>query len=182
MSFVDRQTPHPKAKLLNVLAWVVSFVILAVVGILFKVKIDLPFDPYVLPKINAAINALTAFVLIGALWAIKQKNMKLHSNLIYVAMGLSVAFLVGYIMYHMGSESTRFGGEGTIKYIYLIILLTHIVLAAVMPFFVLFTFVKGFTGQYAKHRKLAKIAFPIWLYVSITGVICYLMIAPYYPS
>lgn len=182
MSFVDRATPHPQTKLLNTLAWVVSAIIIAVVAILFKVKIELPFNPYVLPQINALVNGLTSVALVVALIAIKNKNLKLHTSMIYTAMALSVVFLVGYIMYHMGSVSTKFGGEGTIKTVYLILLLTHIVLAAVMPFFVLFTFVRGYTGQYAKHRKLAKIAFPIWLYVSVTGVICYLMISPYYPS
>lgn len=167
--------------------WAIAFSIiipLAVVVLLNPAfpKFSLPFDPYILPKIHATMNALTVVTLLIALFFIKQKNIEAHQKTIYVALGLSVVFLVSYILYHGSTEPTSFGGTGTIKSVYYFLLISHIILAAVIVPFVLFTFIRGFTRQDEKHRKLAKITFPLWLYVAATGVICYLMLAPYYPG
>ena len=161
--------------------WIValSIVIPIVVAALFGIKIDAEL-PIFLPPIYASINALTSLVLIIAVWAIKYKKRHLHENLMKFAIGLSIIFLVMYVAYHMTSESTKFGGEGAIKYIYYFILFTHIVLSVMVIPFVLITYVRAITNNFERHKKIAKITFPLWLYVTITGVIVYLMISPYY--
>ena len=133
-----------------------------------------------LPPIYAAINALTAVLLIAAVIAIKNGNKKLHEQLNTFAIGCSLVFLLLYIAYHMTSDSTKFGGEGTIKYVYYFILITHIILSIVVIPFVLTTFMRAKLGNFPQHKKIAKITFPLWLYVAVTGVVVYLMIAPYY--
>lgn len=162
----------------------VSILIPVVVAILFGVKLkDLGFDVVplsFLPPIYAMINGVTALVLVSAVWAIKNENRKLHENLMKVAIGCSVAFLVMYVAYHMTAESTKYGGEGIIKFVYFFILITHIILSiAVIPL-VMITYVRALAIKFDKHKKIAKITFPIWLYVAVTGVIVYLMISPYY--
>ena len=112
--------------------------------------------------------------------AIKKGNRKLHEQLNTTAIICSALFLVMYVAYHMTSNSTTFGGEGIIRYIYFFILITHILLSIVIIPFVLFTFMRAKLGQFSQHKKIAKITFPLWLYVAITGVIVYLMISPYY--
>jgi putative membrane protein len=133
-----------------------------------------------LPPIYATINGITALLLVGAVIAIKKGNKKLHENLIKICIGCSIAFLAMYVAYHMTSIETKFGGEGVIRYVYFFILLTHILLSIVIIPFVLITFVRGISGAYQRHKKLARITFPMWLYVAVTGVIVYLMISPYY--
>ena len=154
------------------------------VAALFGINLrDLGFDvkPLTfLPPIYASINAITAVVLILAVLAIKKGNRKLHENLMKTCIGLSVLFLGMYVAYHMTSNSTPFGGEGVIKIIYLFILITHIVLSIVIIPLVLITFSRALSAQFDKHKKIAKITFPIWLYVALSGVVVYLMISPYY--
>ncbi len=133
-----------------------------------------------LPSTYAFTNGLTFFVLIFALIAIKKKNISLHKRLMQLAIGLSIYFLLAYVMYHYSVPATKFGGEGTIKTIYLTILASHIVLSIVLVPLVLFTYVRALAERFDKHRKIAKITFPIWLYVTLTGVVVYLMISPYY--
>ncbi len=133
-----------------------------------------------LPPIYASINGLTALILVMAVVAIKNKNRKLHEGLMKFAITLSVAFLLMYIGYHMTTDSTTFGGEGVIKYIYYFILITHILLSIIIIPFVLITYVRAITNNIERHKKIAKITFPIWLYVAITGVVVYFMISPYY--
>ncbi|NRR90875.1 DUF420 domain-containing protein [Winogradskyella undariae] len=173
-----------KAKKYNKWIIVLSIIIPVVVAILSRVKLqDLGFDvaPLTfLPPIYATINGFTALLLISAFVAIRKKNVVLHESLMTTAVWTSVVFLVMYVAYHMTSDSTPFGGEGTIKYIYYFILITHIILCIVIIPFVLITYVRGITNDRARHRKIAKITFPMWLYVAITGVIVYLMISPYY--
>ena len=161
--------------------WIVilSIVIPVVVAILFGIKIDVEL-PIFLPPVYATINALTAIILIIAVWAIKNKKRNLHENLMKFAIVLSVIFLVMYVAYHMTSDSTRFGGEGIIIYIYYFILITHILLSVIIIPFVLITYVRAITNNFERHKKIAKVTFPLWLYVAITGVIVYLMISPYY--
>lgn len=161
-----------------------SVIIPIAVAVLFGFKLKdfgLNVEPLTfLPPIYAGINALTAMVLIIAVVAIKNGKRKLHERLMTLAIALSVLFLVMYVAYHMSSDSTPFGGEGWIRPVYFFILISHILLSiAVIPL-VLFTYVKGLVGNFEGHRKLAKITFPIWLYVAVTGVIVYFMIAPYY--
>jgi putative membrane protein len=166
--------------------WIVllSIVIPAAVAVLFKVKLkDLGIDVAplsFLPPIYATVNGITAILLIAAVIAIKNGNRKRHELLMKMAIGCSVAFLAMYVAYHMTAESTKYGGEGIFKYVYFFILITHIFLSiAVIPL-VLITYVRALATKFDKHRKIAKITFPIWLYVAVTGVIVYLMIAPYY--
>lgn len=166
--------------------WIVVLAILipVVVAILSRLKLQdfgIEVEPLsYLPPIYAGINGLTALVLIIAVIAIKNKNKKLHERLMKFAIILSVAFLAMYVAYHMTSDSTTFGGEGIIKYVYYFILITHILLSIVIIPFVLITYVRAITNNIERHKKIAKITFPLWLYVAITGVIVYLMISPYY--
>jgi putative membrane protein len=164
--------------------WILSIIIPVVVAVLFRVNLrDLGYDVAplsFLPPVYATINGFTALFLIAAVVAIKNGNQILHERLIKVCMACSVAFLGMYVAYHMTSESTSFGGEGWIRPVYFFILISHIVLSIIIIPLVLFTFLKGYTGQYVAHRKWAKITFPLWLYVAMTGVVVYLMISPYY--
>ena len=159
---------------------IVSIVIPIAVAALFGIKIPGVAPLSFLPPVYAAINGLTAVLLIGAVVAIKKGNRKLHEQLNTTALIFSALFLVMYVAYHMTSESTNFGGEGVIKYVYYFILITHILLSIVVIPFVLFTYMRAKLGQFPQHRKVAKITFPLWLYVAVTGVIVYLMISPYY--
>ncbi len=165
---------------------VLSIVIPLVVAVLFGVNLrDLGYDvkPLTfLPPVYATINGITAVLLVCAVLAIRKGNRKLHETLVKICIGCSAAFLMMYVAYHMTAESTPFGGEGPIRYVYFFILITHILLSIVIIPFVLITFVRGLSGNFAKHRKLAKITFPLWLYVAVTGVVVYLMISPYYGS
>lgn len=169
-----------KEKKYNKWIVVLSIAIPLVVAVLFGVKIPNVEPLSFLPPIYASINAATAVLLLLALWAIKNGNRKLHENLMKIAIAFSVAFLAMYVAYHMTSESTKFGGDGMIKYVYYFILITHILLSIVVIPFVLITYVRAITNNIERHKKIAKITFPIWLYVAVTGVIVYLMISPYY--
>jgi len=163
----------------NKLIVILSIVIPVAVAALFGIKIDAEL-PVFLPPIYAGVNALTAVILALAFIAIQKKNIILHKRLMKFAIGMSVVFLLMYIAYHMTSDSTKFGGEGAIKYLYYFILFTHILLSiAVIPF-VLITYVRAITNNIEKHKKIAKITFPLWLYVAVTGVLVYFMISPYY--
>ena len=158
---------------------IISIVIPVLVAILFKVKIT-GYDFKFLPPIYASINGMTAVCLIAALIAIKNGKQKIHERLMTTCMMLSAAFLAMYVLYHMTTPSTSFGGSGAIKNMYFFILITHIFLSIGVVPLVLFSYLHAWQGNFVKHRKLAKIAFPIWLYVAVTGVIVYLMISPYY--
>ncbi|GAL62480.1 DUF420 domain-containing protein [Algibacter lectus] len=163
----------------NKLIVVLSVAIPVVVAILFGVKIDAEL-PVFLPPIYASVNALTAFVLVLAFIAIQNKKVKLHEKLMKFAIGLSVLFLVMYVAYHMTSDSTKYGGEGFIRVLYYFILITHILMSIVVIPFVLITYVRAITNNIEKHRKIAKITFPLWLYVAVSGVVVFMMISPYY--
>ncbi|MCB0485262.1 MAG: DUF420 domain-containing protein [Flavobacteriaceae bacterium] len=163
----------------NTLITVLSVAIPLVVALLFRVKLDIKL-PVFLPPIYATINAITAVLLIVAVWNIKKGNRKLHELFIKIAIACSIAFLVMYVLYHMTSDSTEYGGEGTFKYVYYFILISHIILSILVIPFVLITYVRGITNNLEKHKKIAKFTFPLWLYVAISGVIVYLMISPYY--
>ncbi len=147
-----------------------------------------------LPELNAVINSMTTLLLLGALVAIRKKKIGLHKSLMTTAFVLGAIFLVSYIIYHASVPSVKFGdvnGDGTLssdemmtigsmRYVYLFVLLSHILLSIVVVPFVLYAFYYSLTGKFEKHRKIVKYTFPIWLYVSVTGVITFFMISPYY--
>jgi len=133
-----------------------------------------------LPPIYATINGITAVVLVMAVYFIKQGKRIVHENLIKVCIGLSLCFLVMYIAYHVTSDPTKFEGDGIIKYIYYFILISHIVLSIIVIPLVLHSYLRAYLGDYQAHKKIVKYAYPVWLYVAVTGVIVYIMISPYY--
>lgn len=157
----------------------VSILVPLVVASLFRVKVE-GYDFSFLPPIYATINGLTAIFLIMAVIAIKNGKRKFHESLMRACIILSATFLVLYVLYHMTSDSTHYGGTGTWRGVYFFILITHILLSVIIIPLVLFTFVRALSGDFARHKKLARITFPIWLYVAVTGVVVYLMISPYY--
>lgn len=167
-------------RIITILSILIPVAVAALFGINLK-RMGFNVEPLrFLPPIYASINALTAVLLIASVVAIKKGNRKLHEQLNTTAIVCSVLFLLMYVAYHMTSESTVFGGEGTIKYVYYFILITHILLSIVVIPFVLITFMRARLGKFPEHKKIAKITFPLWLYVAVTGVIVYLMISPYY--
>lgn len=160
-----------------------AFVLIAVVVLRYTPQIGtdaLPFDIHILPALHAVLNSLAAVSLLAALWFIKQKKIAMHQRMIYTAMTLSALFLVSYVVYHAITEPTKFGGEGAIKVVYLLLLSSHVILAASILPFILFTFIRAYTKQIPAHKRLARWTYPIWLYVAFTGPICYLMLMPYY--
>ncbi len=163
---------------------IVSILIPVAVALLFSVRLkDFGFNvtPLTfLPPIYATINGITAVLLISAVIAIKNRKRQLHERLMTAAIACSVVFLVMYVAYHMTAEATKFGGAGLIRFVYFFLLITHIILSISIIPLVLFTYVRALSEQFDKHKKLAKITFPLWLYVAVTGVIVYIMIAPYY--
>ncbi len=163
----------------NKLIVALSIIIPVAVAALFGIKVDIDL-PIFLPPVYASINATTALVLIIAVWAIKSKKRKLHEGLMKTALLLSVLFLILYIAYHMTSDSTTYEGTGYMRYFYYFILISHILLSiAVIPF-VLITYFRAITKDFERHKKIARLTFPLWLYVAISGVVVFLMIAPYY--
>jgi putative membrane protein len=178
----------------------VSIIIPVAVAVLFSVKLKdfgIEVEPLsFLPPIYASINGLTALILIMGVLAIKNGNKKVHQRFMTAAIACSVAFLVMYIAYHMTAVSAVYGdinadglldetektNAGSIRYVYLFILLTHILLSIIIIPMVLITYVRALAQQFDRHKKLAKITFPVWLYVAVTGVVVYLMISPYYAN
>lgn len=178
------------------LIWILSIAIPLIVALLFNPSVHLNIGPfYFLPPTYASINALTGIILIAALIAIKKKNINLHQNLIKLAMLCSVLFLVGYVLHHITSDTTIYGDADNNRILsnaeqqkiassqlfYYIILISHIALSVAIIPFVLFSFYYGINYKVEQHKKLVKFAFPMWLYVAITGVIVYFMISPFYP-
>jgi putative membrane protein len=162
----------------------ISIFVFVVVLLLNKrmipVTIETPSFVFFLPKLNAILNGTCAFLLMVSLYFIKQKNIEMHKKVNLLAFIISAVFLVSYILFHYFVKETSFGGEGSIRYVYYLILITHIVLAAIVLPLVLLSFHRGLQMDVARHRKLVRFAYPIWLYVTISGVIVYLMISPYY--
>jgi putative membrane protein len=167
----------------TILIWVLTLAINGLVVVSFVMpqpEFLQKMDFSMLPAVNAVLNSLTFLFLLFSLIAIKQKKIQLHRNLIFAAFSTTGIFLVTYLLYHMSTPSTPYGGEGVLKAIYLFILLTHILLAAIIVPLALFTISRGLNMDVERHRKIAKWTMPLWLYVSLTGVIVYLMISPYY--
>ena len=176
---MEVEIKQPKNKY-NLWIWIISIVVPVAVAVLFTVRIPGVERMGFLPPIYATLNALTAVILIISVIQIKKGNRKNHEFLMKTAILLSLLFLLLYIAYHMTSDSTKYGGDGILKYLYYFILITHIMLSITVIPFVLITYVRAITGKFEKHKAIARITFPLWLYVAITGVIVYVMISPYY--
>jgi putative membrane protein len=162
---------------------VFSFVVFAVVVSLGRYKllgIELGFDPHIFATVNAFINTAVSICLMAGLYFVKQKQYSNHRVIMMTAMVLSFLFLVSYIFHHLLTVDTHFGGSGAIRYFYYPLLITHIILAAIILPFILLTTYRAMTADFAAHKKNARITFPIWLYVSISGVLVYILISPYY--
>lgn len=165
-------------RLINVLSIVIPVAVAVLLGV--RQKVDLGYWTIYLTHLNAVINSITAVLLILGLYFIKQKNVAAHRRTMLAAFGLGSLFLVSYVLYHLTNESTSFGGQGWLRPVYYFLLVSHIVLSVVVVWFVLRAVYFALSGQFAQHVKAVKWAFPIWLYVSITGVVVYFMIRPYY--
>ncbi|MEE9373232.1 MAG: DUF420 domain-containing protein [Saprospiraceae bacterium] len=161
-------------------AVVLSMLIFILVGMMRRVKIDLSLDSSFLPPVNALLNTFTTLFLVAALYMVLKKNFNAHMNLMTAALVSSVLFLMCYVLYHFTTVETSFCREGWIKIVYYFVLLTHIVLAGLSLPFILFTYIRAYTKQFEKHKKLARKVYPVWLYVSITGPVVYLLLKPCY--
>ena len=168
-----------RARTLILAVSAIVFVVIVVLGRV-KVDVDLGFDAHVFAKLNAFINSAVAFLLVAGIITAKQQKYKTHKSIMLTAMVLSFLFLVSYILHHLFAGETTFGGTGAIRYMYYVILITHIVLAAIILPFILFTAYRALINENKAHRKLAKITWPIWFYVAVTGPVVYLLISPYY--
>lgn len=166
----------------NRLIYIVAAVLAAAVGIIYVTpKFEVPDGALdFLPALNATINGTVSLLLILGVVLIKQGKRDAHQLVMTTAIALSALFLISYVLYHTTHESTSYGGEGIMRSVYLFILITHIILAIVIVPLVLITFVRAWARKFDQHKKIARITFPLWLYVSITGVVVYLMISPYY--
>ena len=174
------KTTKPIEKKFKLWINIVSIAVPVVVALLFGIRIPNVEPLTFLPPIYASMNGITALLLLGALWAIKNKKISLHENLMTTAVACSLLFLLMYVAYNMTSDPTPYGGEGVIKYIYYFTLISHIVLSVVVIPLVLHSYVRAYLGDFIAHKKIVKYAYPVWLYVAITGVVVYLMISPYY--
>lgn len=183
-SYLQRPANEKLGKKLKITAWVLTAAVLVLVGLMRRPELRIPlpegFSFSFLPPVHAMLNTLVSISLVVALIGIKKKDIQLHVRAISVAMVTSVLFLLCYVCYHFTTEEVRYGGEGVMRSVYFFFLITHIVLAGVSLPFILFTWINGFTNQFAKHKKLARWVFPMWLYVAVTGPICYLLLKPYY--
>ena len=170
----------PLAKKLNKGATLISIVVVLLVVMMRKIKLDLGIDFTFLPPFYSSLNALVALVLLLALNAIKKKDVATHRRYMTVALGLSALFLLCYVLYHITTPETNYCKEGNIRYLYFFLLITHIILAALLLPFILFTYIRAYTGQIMLHRKMARLVFPLWLYVAVTGPVIYFMLRPCY--
>ena len=172
------------ARKLNRIAWgITAFITIAVVAMRY-IRIPLPegVNFLWLPPIYSTLNALAGVCLLFSLYSILRKKVLAHRAWNMAALGLSVLFILGYVAYHITSDPVSYGGEGTQRGVYFFLLITHVVLAAVSLPLILFTFIRSYTGLIAEHKRMARWVYPIWLYVCVTGPICYLMLRPYYPE
>ncbi|MCK8492127.1 MULTISPECIES: DUF420 domain-containing protein [Spirosoma] len=165
-------------RVINILSIAIPVAVAILLGI--RQKVDLGGWTTYLPHINAVINSLTAVLLLMGLYFIRQQNVEAHKRTMLAAFTLGSLFLVSYVLYHLTNNSTPFGGQGWVRPVYYFLLISHIVLSVVVVWFVLRAVYFALSGQIQKHKQTVKYAFPIWLYVSITGVVVYLLIKPYY--
>jgi putative membrane protein len=179
-----RKTPDDSlANQLSKAAWIVTALVLILVGLMrspYKIPLPDGWSMSFLPPVHAVINALVSVCLVGAIIAVKRGRIATHRNFMLAAMALSTLFLLCYVAYHFTTVETRYGGEGVMRAAYFFLLITHIVAAAVSLPLILLTFINAWTNRFEKHRNMARWVFPIWLYVAVTGPICYLMLMPFY--
>ena len=190
------QTWQKNDKKAHILIWIFSAIVFLAVTILDKITLDvnLGFNPHIFAMLSAGVNSIVSVLLVVGLLFVKQKKYQLHKNTMMFTMALSVLFLVFYIAHHLFTGETKYGDinhdgllsddeislAGTMRYVYYVIISTHVILAGIVMPFVLYSAYRGLTGEFSLHKKLVRYTFPIWLYVAITGVIVYLMISPYY--
>lgn len=190
------QTWQKNDKKAHILIWIFSAIVFLAVTILDKITIDvnLGFNPHIFAMLSAGVNSIVSVLLVVGLLFVKQKKYQLHKNTMMFTMALSVLFLVFYIAHHLFTGETKYGDinhdgllsddeislAGTMRYVYYVIISTHVTLAGIVMPFVLYSAYRGLTGEFSLHKKLVRYTFPIWLYVAVTGVIVYLMISPYY--
>lgn len=171
----------PLEKKLNRIAWVITAAVLLLVGMMRRIQhIEPDIDFSFLPPLYSTLNALTAVILLAGLYFIKNKQQAKHQTAMTIALCSSLLFLLGYVLYHFTTEETKFGGEGAIRYVYFFLLISHVILAAVIFPFILFTFIRAYTRHFDRHRKMARWVYWVWLYVAVTGPVLYFMIKPYY--
>jgi len=182
-----------KARIIIFSFSIVVFILISALG-KYKLNVDLGFDEHIFAKANAVINSIVAILLLAGIYSAKTRRYITHRNIMLTAMALSVLFLVSYVLHHLFAGEARFGDinhdgivseaekltVGSIRYVYYVLLSTHILLAGIVLPFILFTAYRALINENAAHRKLAKVTWPIWFYVAVTGPVVYLMISPYY--
>lgn len=177
----DHAPDLSRAKVLNRWAWFASIAVFIVVVSMRQIKIDTDFDFSLLPAVYSGFNLFTAvLILLGYYYIRYKKDWKMHALAMQIAILTSVLFLLGYVAYHITTPETPFCQEGSIRYVYFFLLISHIVLAAFILPFILFTYIRALTRQFERHRKMARWVFPLWLYVALTGPVLYLMLLPCY--
>ena len=196
MNTMLTQTWQKNDKKAHILIWIFSAIVFLAVTILDKITLDvnLGFNPHIFAMLSAGVNSIVSLLLVVGLVFVKQKKYQLHKNTMMFTMALSVLFLVFYIANHLFTGETKYGDinhdgllsddeislAGTMRYVYYVIISTHVTLAGIVMPFVLYSAYRGLTGEFSLHKKMVRYTFPIWLYVAVTGVIVYLMISPYY--
>ncbi|MEP2774386.1 MAG: DUF420 domain-containing protein [Luteolibacter sp.] len=181
--WLGRAPDHVMSRKLGIAAWIITALVLVLVVMMrspYKIPLPDGWSMAFLPPVHAVLNTLVTLCLIGAVITVKQGKITAHRNFIFAAMGLSALFLLCYVAYHFTTVETRYGGDGAMRAVYFFLLITHIVLAAISLPMILLTFIAAWTNRFEAHRKLAHWVFPLWLYVAITGPVCYLMLRPYY--
>jgi len=181
-AWLSRPPKEELSRKLGIAAWILSTAVLLLVVVMQNIRLPLPegWSTDLLPPFHAGVNAAGAAVLLLGLIFVKAGNITMHRAMMVLAMGLSVLFLLSYVAYHITNDPTRYPADAPMRGFYLILLISHIILAAVSLPFILFTFIAGWTNRFAAHRRLARWVFPMWLYVAITGPVCYWMLRPYY--
>lgn len=179
-TYLSREPNAALLKKLTRVSWILSVFVFGLVVLMGRYKLDIGMGLPMLPPLHAILNTLVAISLLVAVAAVKKKNITLHRRAIGFAVGFSVLFLLSYVAYHGTQEEVRHGGEGMERAVYLLILASHIILAAVSLPFILITLSLAYTNHFERHRRMARWVFPLWLYVAVTGPVCYLMLRPYY--
>lgn len=182
LRYLAKPSREDLARRLTVVVWVLTVIVLGLVVAMRRIKLPLPegWDFSFLPAVNAGVNSCVALLLIAALLAVLRGRITLHRNLMTAAVSGSVLFLLCYVAYHITTDETTYGGEGVARVFYYVILATHVLLAAASFPFILMTLVYALTNQFGKHKRLARLVYPVWLYVAITGPVVYWMLRPYY--
>lgn len=182
-SYLKKEPRLVKRRQMDRVAWVVTVLVLGLVVLMrgpYKIPLPEGVDLMFLPAVHAGLNTVCAVFLLAGLWFILKGRVRAHRNCMTGALVVSVAFLLCYVAYHFTTEETRYGGEGVVKTVYLVLLATHILTAAVSFPLILFTFIAAWTSDFGRHRRLVKWTFPMWLYVAVTGPLCYWMLRPFY--